>query len=213
MTKKWKELDTHGKVEAVRAIYEPGYSSGAIAYRIDGATKEAIISLYRRCPDAMREMPLGADVRRAMTPEQVAEAKQLYAKGISPARISEIVGVNHMAIRRAVDPRYKTEFSRVERHDYPRMREMYEARASLMDMANEFKVSTDAIRRALSNCNLPSVTSRDNADKGIAPPARTPSRLVEAYRFRINDYPDTLTAALCGDPTPMRRQLMAEGRI
>ena len=31
--------------------------------------------------------------------------------------------------------------------------------------------------------------------------------------IRITDHHDSLTAALCGDPTPMRRQLMQEGRL
>ena len=89
------------------------------------------------------------------------------------------------------------------------LRGLYLKGLELKQMAAHFGVGQSSVTRALKRARLPTIRERDNPGQsaGQLPPKR------EEWKHCIDDDPETLTAALCGDPTPKRRQLMAEGLI
>lgn len=74
----WKNLDTAGKVEAIRSIYVPGMTAKGIAVAIGGGvTRNAIIGLYTRNGPYLADCPLtGKPAGKSMSiPAQLARAK------------------------------------------------------------------------------------------------------------------------------------------
>lgn len=54
----WQALKTAGKIEAVRAVWEPDISAAKIAAHFNGVTRNAIIGLYNRHRDKLADCPL-----------------------------------------------------------------------------------------------------------------------------------------------------------
>lgn len=44
----WSDLTKDGRIEAIKAVYEPGMSAGEIAAAIGGVTRNAVIGMYTR---------------------------------------------------------------------------------------------------------------------------------------------------------------------
>lgn len=88
---------------------------------------------------------------------------------------------------------------------------------SIKGIAREFDVGTMTIRRIVDPEKYP-MPVKDEEKHGkkrrILPhavEAREKPDMTNAVV--ISDCPDTLTGLICGDPSPMRRRLMAEGRV
>ena len=58
MTIAWREMDTKGRIEAVRSVWYPGASSAKIAACFEGATRNAVIGIFHRYPNSFIDMPL-----------------------------------------------------------------------------------------------------------------------------------------------------------
>ena len=148
------------------------------------------------------------DWKKLTVEERVAAIKEIYVPGISSGGVAlRITGVTPNAVtsfyrdhrrlmtgyelgvynKAAMTPEKKKEAV-----------EMFKAGASLIHISQQMAIHYLVVRKALV---------------GLVPPRPSPVKHIDAYQVRINDYPDTLTAAAFGDPTPMRRQLMQEGRI
>lgn len=82
---------------------------------------------------------------------------------------------------------------------------------TLEQMANIMGVGMSSIRRAFIRHNEPLNPVKKSGSVSLS--VGNISSRPEGWKVRITDEPETLTAALCGDPTPQRRQLMAQGVI
>jgi hypothetical protein len=80
---------------------------------------------------------------------------------------------------------------------------------TVVEIADAYGVSQITIRRVLD----PKTYSRDKEKRQNNMRLYPIKPDLAKNAVRITDYPQTLTAALCGDPTPQRRRLMQEGVI
>ena len=60
----WKELDTPGKIEAVKQVWEPGMSAADIARQFDGASRGAVIGMFYRYAGHLAPCFLKANTNR-----------------------------------------------------------------------------------------------------------------------------------------------------
>ena len=90
---------------------------------------------------------------------------------------------------------------------------MFRAGARLTDMAEHFACSLPSIIRTAKRLGV----ERDKPARRkhqVPTPKLTPIRRYgDHWEHRITDDPESLTAALCGDPTPQRRELIRSGQI
>lgn len=58
MSMHWVDLTTEARIEAIKAVYEPGMSASEIAASIGGPTRNAIIGMYGRYSKQLEQFPL-----------------------------------------------------------------------------------------------------------------------------------------------------------
>jgi hypothetical protein len=78
----WRELTTHGKIDAIRGVWFAGCSTAQIAANLMGVTRNAIIGMYHRFPNSLIDMPLTA--RGPIGPRHETREKRL--RGIRKSR-------------------------------------------------------------------------------------------------------------------------------
>jgi GcrA cell cycle regulator len=54
----WRQLDTTGRIQAIRSVWVAGCTSKEIAAHFDGATRNAVIGMYHRYPNSLIDKPL-----------------------------------------------------------------------------------------------------------------------------------------------------------
>lgn len=74
--KDWKRLSQQGKINAVMAVWQPGFTAEAIARHFEGCSRNSIISVYRRAPGLKSSHPLTSRVITA-SQEKKLKAKRL----------------------------------------------------------------------------------------------------------------------------------------
>jgi hypothetical protein len=82
MSVHWKSLNTDGKIEAIKAIWEPKMSASDVAERFENVTRNAIIGLFHRHRDKLNPCVLkgrsgtGLDARGLPRKPGARKAKQ-----------------------------------------------------------------------------------------------------------------------------------------
>lgn len=69
----WKELDSQGRIDAIRAVWFPGCSTREIAASLVGTTRNAVIGMYHRFPNSLTDKPL---VKRGIIDEVAAKSRK-----------------------------------------------------------------------------------------------------------------------------------------
>ena len=151
---------------------------------------------------------------RTLTEIQVADILKMHERKCSIAEIADAYGVNHMTIRRAIEPGYNGVSIPTDR--FPELRKMYDDGETLVAMAARFNTSQTTVRKAILKLGLDPIRKRDDEMRGDRPKVRN-GHLVgnrDNWKARISDAPDTDMGRLIHEgPSPERRALMAEGRI
>ena len=97
----WQNLDTPAKIEAIKTVWQKGFSASDIAKHFDGASRGAVIGMYHRYSDKMNSHPLRTGSKgprnQQWTGADKAKAIKALKSGVTCAQLGEMFGMSRNA--------------------------------------------------------------------------------------------------------------------